>query len=554
MDTGYDPWRIQQLARRTTEAIDHLAGLSSSDPAAADAMRAVRLTRTNLEDIWMPALRDIERGAPMVRWVRRRPSTAPWRGAALGHVAVQRNPGARHTARPLSGLDDDRLIDLLLVIDGLLGDADVDGRRSDTFDLGTLPAKYDPDELAAELAHRVDADPAFARRLVSVAPETVILGQLAGRAPFPTRFLTEVARALAGPTGARASRAPDEHARSMSSLLRALADDRHACLDLLRDDVVLFRLATWDRLDAAAVADFVTVGLLADADEETGRLDDGFDVLRRLTEFSTGTLDGGMTPGMARGLALAMPAYVPLLADAIFQTGGEPVRVSRYQLTLGTYDEVANLFGAVLRDGPAAGAVGLALGAFTDSRLTREGVDLTDSSSLTDVVHLTLLLDHAAESEQTQLVMEAAAAEAGRRGLGNWIGVGASVALSASGAGAAWRAVASVAIRAATDAVADVDAERLAGASIQAQQYQLIWMSTMSVALDRDATRRAAEHDPRIRGRLGEFRGRLAEIDVCTDLEARDILIADLRYDVDGTVVADFVDGVMERSGLSAIR
>jgi hypothetical protein len=53
---------------------------------------------------------------------------------------------------------------------------------------------------------------------------------------------------------------------------------------------------------------------------------------------------------------------------------------------------------------------------------------------------------------------------------------------------------------------------------------------------------------------LGEFRGRLAEIDVCTDLEARDILIADLRYDVDGTVVADFVDGVMERSGLSAIR
>jgi hypothetical protein len=65
----------------------------------------------------------------------------------------------------------------------------------------------------------------------------------------------------------------------------------------------------------------------------------------------------------------------------------------------------------------------LALGAFTDSQLTRDGVDLTDASSLTDVVHLTLLFDHAADSEQAQLAMEAAAAEAGRRSLGNWIGV-----------------------------------------------------------------------------------------------------------------------------------
>jgi hypothetical protein len=53
---------------------------------------------------------------------------------------------------------------------------------------------------------------------------------------------------------------------------------------------------------------------------------------------------------------------------------------------------------------------------------------------------------------------------------------------------------------------------------------------------------------------LGEFRRRLAEIEACADLEARDVLIADLRHDVDGTVIADFVDDVMERSGLSAIR
>jgi hypothetical protein len=553
MDSGYEPARVHELALRTLEAIDRLDRLASPDPSAADALRTVRLTRANLEDLWLPALRDIERSVALSRWTAFQPTGFGWFPTFRRADATDRTLGPA-TARPLATLSEDRLVDLLLFIDGLIGDANLDGRRTGSFGIDSLPSKYDPDVLATELAHRVEHDPAFARRLVGLAGDTVILGQLAGRAPFPTEFLMQAARTLAGPTGARASHALDEQARSMSTLLRVLADDAHACLDLLRDDVFLHRLTTWDRLDHAAVADFVTTGLLADADEATGRLADGFGVIQRLTEFSTAALDDGMTPGMARGLALAMPAYVPLLADAIFQSGGEPVRVSRYQLTLGTYDEVANLFGAVLRDGPAAGAVGLALGAFTDSQLTRDGIDLTDASSLTDVVHLTLLFDHAANSEQAQLAMEAAAAEARRRSLGNWIGVGASVALSASGAGATWRAVASVAIRAATDSVADVRAERLAGASIQAQQYQLIWLSTMAVALDRAATRRAAEHDPRIRGRLGEFRRRLVEVEACADLEARDVLIADLRADVDGTAIAALVDEVMGSSGLSVLR
>ncbi|HSP27298.1 MAG TPA: hypothetical protein VLN74_02030, partial [Ilumatobacteraceae bacterium] len=61
MDAGYEPARVHQLARRTAEAIDELTRIVSNDPAAAEAIRTVRLTRSNLEAQWMPALREIAR-------------------------------------------------------------------------------------------------------------------------------------------------------------------------------------------------------------------------------------------------------------------------------------------------------------------------------------------------------------------------------------------------------------------------------------------------------------------------------------------------------------
>ena len=68
MRTAYDPVRIGLLSARTVAAIDALSMLRSSDPAAAGAMRAVRLLRCNLEDLWMPLLRQIEASWAMVTW------------------------------------------------------------------------------------------------------------------------------------------------------------------------------------------------------------------------------------------------------------------------------------------------------------------------------------------------------------------------------------------------------------------------------------------------------------------------------------------------------
>ena len=54
---GYDPARVQVLGRRTSDSIRALDAIVSSDPAAAAAMRVVRLIRHNLSDLWMPLIR-----------------------------------------------------------------------------------------------------------------------------------------------------------------------------------------------------------------------------------------------------------------------------------------------------------------------------------------------------------------------------------------------------------------------------------------------------------------------------------------------------------------
>lgn len=535
MDTGYDLRRVRALGHRTLDAIAALDAVGSTDPAAADALRVIRLARRNLEDLWMPAIRDIERSNAMIDWVARRP------GATALTAAGPPADRWSDIDRPLAALSDTQLLELVELIDRLLGD----GPHHDEgpYGLDTLPAKYDPDVLATELALRVRSDPAFADRALALAPHTVLVGQLLDRAAFPVAFVAGIAMELSEPVSARASRALDQHALAMSAVLRAITADPGACLDLLADDAVLLRVATWDDLDPTAVAEFTLAAMLDGVIADSTRLADGFAVLGRLTQFGSGPLDDGLAAGMARGLALSMPVYLPRLAGGVFQTGEGPVRISEFRLTLGTHDQVANLFGAVMRDDAAAGALGLALGAYTDARLTDDALDLTAAGSLDDVVHLSVLLDHAARSEQAQMVMEAAAEEARRRRLGELLGVGAGIALAASGAGTAWRSAASMAIRSVTAKLADVEPDRLAGASITAHQYQQMWMSAMSVALGR------AEPD-----RTREFRRRLDEIEACDDPTERGVLIVDLRSVIEGTEFAEFVDEVMDAGGLSALR
>ena len=55
----FDPVLLAQLRARAADALDELGELRSHDPAAAGAMRALRLTRHTLEWFWIPALDDL---------------------------------------------------------------------------------------------------------------------------------------------------------------------------------------------------------------------------------------------------------------------------------------------------------------------------------------------------------------------------------------------------------------------------------------------------------------------------------------------------------------
>ncbi len=546
MEAGYEPGRVHQLLRHTLESIDQLDGISSTDPAAADALRTVRLTRANLEDHWMPALRDIERSAPMVQWRASQLGTFGLRpmkvlGGSLpdhlrvGGVAPVPIPSARRSE--------------------LLGQLDWLDRKALGGDASPgAPTAVELADLAEDIAYWVERDGEFATSIVELSTSNMTIARLLGVGSFPSAFSSCIVRQMAAPNGPDTGVDRERYARSLSTALGSLIDDPAACLDLLLDERTMYALAAWDLLDATALREFVSSGLMDSVLADLARLADGFEVLQMLTRIATGPLDNGMSAGMARGVALSMPVYFPLLAGGIFQTGGKPVRVSEFELTIGTYDEVANLFGSVLRDDDAAGALGVALGTFTDHELTGDGVDLTADGALTDVVHLSLLLDQAAMTEQAQLIMEAAAEQARRNGLASVLGTGTNVALLASGVGAAWRSAASVAIRTVTDAIDDVEPEQLAGASIASRQYERIWMSAMANALDRPATLSAARRDPTIRSMVADFRERLDEIERCDDPQRRSELVIDLRSAAEGTVVDEYMDEVTATDELPSIR
>ena len=62
---AYNRDRVDDLWRHTRAAIDDLATITSDDPAAAEAMRVVRLAQTHLEGEWMPLLDRIRSSAAL---------------------------------------------------------------------------------------------------------------------------------------------------------------------------------------------------------------------------------------------------------------------------------------------------------------------------------------------------------------------------------------------------------------------------------------------------------------------------------------------------------
>lgn len=534
METGYDLALVRALGHRTTEAIEELRSIRSDDPAAAEALRAVKLTRRNLEDIWMPAIRRIEHSDAMLSWVGTQ--------LDLGSLIVVRAPGAGTQCdwTPLSPMTDDQLI-------GQLRWAD---RRGAALDLDTL---------ARETATRVEHDPSFGDRLVALAPTIPSIASLTSRADFPAPFLAGIVTAMMWPHGPQATADLDGFAAALSTALAALVDDPGACLDLLLDPAVLFGLASWERLDPDVVTEFTLSALHSAVVEDGARLSDGYRVLETLTTITNGPLDDGIEPGLALGVAASMAGYIETLAPAIRLEDSYPVLVVDEQrgieIELGTYDDLVDLFGALLRDGPAQAALGAVLGAYTTTIVTELGGDIANRPGLEYVTRFADLVGDASRAEQAELVVEAAAEQTRRRQLGAVIGFGVTAAMTLGGAGSLARALTSRAITLATEFAGRVGVAELPTGRIPAFTYDLITVEALRiVSTDRDERRRAGLSSVS-RSDWHEISGRLDRIDAADDESDRTtyLLRLDRWIEAEVPVLAGYLNRIRSVPGMDEL-
>jgi hypothetical protein len=513
VSVGYDPDRVRALAHRTREAIDATRRLTSDDPAAGEALLALAALRHTLGHHWMPALLDVLRSDALTIWSRRGPASP------AVHPAPLRPPDRTpvEAATRWSGLDGPALLDAIERLDARSASSDP-------------PDDVELDEVAREIGLRLGSDPATVDDVVARAGQLPIVGELIARANAPVTVLVATLATMTQPSGVVAAVDLDRYRGSFEILLAVLADDPGGCLTALGDRRVLDAIAVWHDLDADLVEAVVRGGLHDAVAAEPARLDEGYAVVRDLVRLTSGPLDdGGFHPAMALAVATSMVGYVDTLAPAIRHEGSSRVVVVDHRpddgrgfgIDLGSYDDLADLFGAVLRDPAAGAALGVVLGGYALQRIDQLGADVARPPGLESVARFTDLLTDAGRSEQLELVAEAAAEESRRRTLAGAVGFGATVALTASGAASITRSLTGRAVSFAADRLTSVAPDRLTDHRFAQRTYDLIVLGALGAVARHPGVRRDAELTsiPAIRWRtIGE---RVAGIEAETDPAAR---------------------------------
>jgi hypothetical protein len=461
--TGYQPERVDALRLQTIRAIDELGRLRSSDPAAADAMRAIHLTRRTLEEHWMPLITLIRTSDAMINWTRSALEGLRRFGSALDDwFSFDDATGGRSTR--YAGMSDDELIDQLFAA----GQSDIGGLASGSLgqSFDDLMASDDPfwsdefPEMAIEISRRVGTDPLFARRATTDMPDVPLLAVAIGYADFPASYVRDGLTQML--------HAPEWSDEVYTAGVRAAAEqlldgDPSHLLDVLLDQAALRSLMEPTQLDDDLVTSVIRAGLYDAVMAEAGRLEDGATVLRSLTELANDELDRGATEAGCLAVADSMMLYVEHIAPGI---SGESETslvhlvedpATRLKVSLGEYPDVKDLFGMILRHESSRVTLALVLDGYTDHVVAGLGADIADRHGLEFVARFADLLDEGLRDEHLEEAMAAAAASAHRQRVGHLIGLGAGIGLIGAGIGPILRAMSAEVINGITDEVADGD-------------------------------------------------------------------------------------------------
>lgn len=493
MQTAYDPVRIQALTTRVAQASDQLATIRCNDPAAGEALRALRLTRTNLEELWLPLLHQIHTSQAMISWLESTRSLV-----TRGQEMIVDWIADRSTGQPQPPDDEfTRMTDEQLA--AFVGWCPIDDLPFDATGAPTSPASELFASLAAALAARVEADDEFADRLLAISRDNHVVAFSTGIVAFPPDFVEQLARRMIVPPspfddlGRQLSAAA-----ATSTVLRALVElDPAHSLDLLADEVAVRALAGWPMLDQSVVAELVHRGLYTAVARDPNRMIDGYGVLRRLTELAAGDFDDGFTPGMSLGVAGSMVGYVDTLATGlglgtkttvtIHEVGAPGLAatsrsIAPFTIELGTYDDVRKLFGAICRESEAQAAIGLTLGAYTTAIFDRLGTGTIDDSTIRNVARFGELIGASVDAEQAEMIAAAAAASSRRRALGEQVSFAIGQAASAVGAGPVVAAAVSKAAQFGAARFADVEAETMPDVLVRDSTYLAIVVGAVRAA------------------------------------------------------------------------
>lgn len=518
METAYDPIRIQLLSTRTAQAVDELAAIRCSDPAAAEALRAVRLLRTNLEDLWLPLLAQIRASRAMVTWLESTHDRIErGREMIIDWLEDHHQPDNEFTR-----MSDDDLIAFItwFGVDALpFGD---DGRldMDDEFWSTSFTT------FAEEVTARVGRDRVFADRLLGIAAGQPMVGLAAGFADYPPDFLDALARRLLFRPSFFDGFDVRAGSAAAATVLTALTDDPARCLTLLHDPESLATLAGWPFLDPDVVSSVFSTGLYTAVEEDPTRLESGYEVLGSLTDLASHRMTDGFSPGAARGIANSLIGYIDTLAPAIGKEDGGRVRPTVFGTTpftveLGTYEEVRDLVGAIGRDARAQAALGVTLGAYVNAIVDDLGGDVARRSGVEHVAQFADLVGDAVSVEQAEMVATAAASSAQRRLIADGVGFGVSAAAATAGGGPLVGFAVNQLIRIGADRFAHVDPDTMPNGAIRHRTYDAIVVASVTLGrthptvTDRD--RPADDADDL--ARVDEHLDRLARLDAAGDID-----------------------------------